>query len=196
MKKLFVIILGIILLLSSIVVATTLIIQSNSDESNVFISLGNFFLNNDNEAVALAVYEKGLQIHPEDTGLLNNLGFYYKDKNPLLAEDYFLEALSLEPKYDTARNNLALLYHGIEQYDKAVTHLKILVERNPDNIQYNYDLAVNLGLKYRFGGNDYNDLISALNYFAIVYNMDKSFEHTMENIKVLNEIKRMLEGGT
>lgn len=183
------------MLLSSIVLGATLIIQSNTDDPNIFISLGNFFLNNNNEAAALAVYEKGLELSPDNSGLLNNLGYYYKDKNPLLAEDYFLKALSLDQEYDTARNNLALLYHGIEQYDNAVTHLKILVERNPDNIQYNYDLAVNLGLKYRFGGNDYNDLISALNYFAIVYNMDKNFEHTMDNIKVLNEIKNML-GGT
>ena len=195
MKKLLIIVLGIVLLFSSIVVATTLIIRSNTDDPNIFISLGNFFLNNDNEAAALAVYEKGLELDPENTGLLNNLGYYYKDKNPLLAEDYFLESLYLEPEYDTARNNLALLYHGIEQYGKAVDHLKILVERNPDNIQYNYDLAVNLGLKYRFGGNDYNDLNEALNYFAIVYNMDPNFEHALDNIKVLNEIKSLL-GGT
>jgi len=183
------------LLFSSIVVATTLIIRSNTDDSNIFISLGNFFLRNNNEAAALAVYEKGLELSPDNTGILNNLGYYYKDKNPLLAEDYFLKALSLDPEYDTARNNLALLYHSVENYGEAVKHLRILVEKNPDNIQYNYDLAVNLGLKYRFGGNDYNDLNEALNYFAIVYEMEPNYEHALDNIRVLNEIKNML-GGT
>ncbi len=195
MKRLFIIVLSILLLFSSIVVATTLIIRSNTDDSNIFISLGNFFLRNNNEAAALAVYEKGLELSPDNTGILNNLGYYYKDKNPLLAEDYFLKALSLDPEYDTARNNLALLYHSVENYGEAVKHLRILVEKNPDNIQYNYDLAVNLGLKYRFGGNDYNDLNEALNYFAIVYEMEPNYEHALDNIRVLNEIKNML-GGT
>ena len=108
-----------------------------------------------------------------------------------MAEDYFKKALEIDPDYELARNNLALLYNNIENYQEASYHLKILVDQYPKNIKYNYDYAINKANTFYYETKNYNDLKEALKYFKIVYEMDPGFEHIMDNIKVLNEIENM-----
>lgn len=192
MRK-FIVFLYIIVILTSFVFAQNILIKSNKGfkDINLYISLGDFLLKNNYEEHALTAYNKALEIDPNNKILLNNLGYYFKDKNPLLAEDYFKKALEIDPEYETARNNLALLYNKLGQYDKSAEHLIFLVKQKPDKINYNYDLAINLANKYYYQTKDYNDLTEAIKYFKIVYNMDSNFQHTLENIKVLEEIRRM-----
>jgi len=191
-KKIFYAIFGILVILATFVVAQSVFVESDNTDPNFYRSLGNFLLKNGYEEQALKAYKRGLSYKPDDILLLNNIGYYYKDKNPLLAEDYFLQALEIDPEYENARNNLALLYNSLFLYDKAAAELYILVEDYPDNIKYNYDLAINLANKFYHITGEYHDLNEALKYFKIVYEMDRNFEHTMENIKVLNEIENMI----
>lgn len=156
-----------------------------------YTSLGDFLLKKGRADIALQMYEKALQVSPDDIATLNNLGYYYKDINPLLAEDYFLKALEIDPKYELARNNLALLYNTLGNHRQAVYHLKILVEQYPDNIHYNYDYAINIANLFYYESNEYKDLEEALKYFKIVYEKDPDFEHVFDNIKVLSEIENM-----
>ncbi|MEM3374598.1 MAG: tetratricopeptide repeat protein [Candidatus Woesearchaeota archaeon] len=185
----------IFIMLTSYVFAQTILIKSNIKikDANFYLTLGNFLMKNKYEEHALTAYKKALEVEPNNKNVLNNLGYYFKEKNPLLAEDYFKKALEIDPDYEKARNNLALLYNKNAQYDKAVEQLKYLVEKYPENIHYNYDLAINLANKYYYQSKDYNELSESIKYFKIVYDKDKNFQHVLENIKVLEEIRRMYD---
>ncbi len=192
MKKNYIIFIAVLLVLSSIVFAQNIIIRSNSKDTNLYLSLGDFLYKRGYEEQALKAYEKAYQLDPQNKAVLNNLGHYYKDKNPLMAEDYFIQALEVDQGYEKARNNLALLYYKNEQYGNAVEHLRILVEDYPKSIQYNYDLAINLAHKFRYEGFLYDDLVEAIKLFKMVYEMDPSFEHAKENLLVLENIRRTI----
>lgn len=165
-----------------------------SQDPMLYLSLGDFLLKNGYEDAALSAYNKALAIDPENKAVLNNLGFYYRDINPLLAEDYFIKALEADPEYEKAQNNLALLYNKLGDYSKASEQLKALVKMQPDNANYNYDLAVNLANKFYYQGRHYDDLVESIDYFKKVYLMDANFEHSLGNIKVLEEIRRVIGG--
>jgi tetratricopeptide (TPR) repeat protein len=188
---------GILLLLSGLALADSLVIRSTSrhvlNDPNLYLSLGDFLLKNGYEESALKAYEKALELEPENKAVLNNLGYYYREKNPLLAQDYFYKALETDKEYQTARYNLALLYNSLSQYDRAVEQLEVLILINPDNINYNYDLAINLANKYYYQGRLHGDLIRSIEFFKKVHNMDPGFMHTIQNIKVLEEIRRTVE---
>lgn len=193
MKKKFLVIGVIVLILLSAFAIAQIAVKEDAvlKDPKFYLTLGDFFLKKGRVDVALQMYEKALELSPQNTATLNNLGFYYKDLNPLLAEDYFKKALEIDPEYELARNNLALLYNKLENYKESVFHLKILVTQNPKNINYNYDYAINLANVFYYKSNDYNDLQESLKYFKIVYNINSNFENAFENIKVLTEIENM-----
>jgi len=187
-KKLL--ILAIFMIISSFIVRGIVVSTNHDDEENILLSLGNFLLNKGYDEKALAIYEKILEDNPDNIAALNNLGYYYKEKNPLLAEDYFNQALEVTPDYEKARNNLALLYNSLKEYGKSAEQFEILVTKY-DNINYKYDLAINLAQKFRYETENMHDLEEALGYFKQVYEIDPDYKHTMDNIKVLNEIIRL-----
>ena len=197
MKKPIGIAAGVILLLIGIVAAQSLLIKSNSKvilhDPMLYLSVGDLMLKEGHTEQALLAYNKALELDPTNKAVLNNLGYFYKDTNPLLSEDYFKKSLESDPKGETARNNLALLYNKLGKYDLAAEQLKVLTEQYPDKANYNYDLAINLANKFYYMGYDVEDLNSAIDYFKKTYNINPDFEHTLDNIKVLEEIRRELE---
>jgi len=190
LKREIIIVLVAVILLSGIVLAQTFLVKSN--DPKLYLSLGDFLLKNNNPEKALSAYNKALELDPTNKAVLNNLGYYYKDSNPLLAEDYFKRALEADNECDTARNNLALLYNKMGQYDKAVEQLRILVKNNPDSIHYIYDLAINLANKFYYQGKLYDDLVESIKYFKMSYDKQPNFEHSLDNIKVLEEIRKLI----
>lgn len=193
MKKLYML-LAAVLLISGVAIAHAIVAEKAVvTDPELYISLGDFLMKNGKEEYAVSVYEKALKLDPENTHALNNLGFYYKDKNPLLAEDYFKKAIELDPDYENARNNLALLYNINGNYEGAIEQLKKLVELNPQNIHYNYDLAINLAHSFRYKTSSYEELTESINYFKKVYGMQADFMYVFDNLKVLTEIKRTLD---
>ncbi|MBT3408502.1 hypothetical protein HN789_02540 [archaeon] len=182
----------IIILISSLVIGQVVIKEDALlKDPKFYLSLGDFFMKKGYASNALSMYEKALELSPENTATLNNLGFYYKEINPLLAEDYFNKALEIDPEYELARNNLALLFNSLENYEQAAYHLKFLVDDYPDNINYNYDYAINVANVFYYKSNSYEDLQIALKHFKIVYEMDPNFNHVLDNIKVLNEMESL-----
>ena len=198
LAKIISVTLVIVLLMSGLVLAQGIIIktslQTGLNDPYLYLSLGDYLMSNGYPDAAVTAYNKALAIDPENTAVLNNLGYYYKDKDPSLAEDYFKKALEIDSSYDTVRNNLALLYNKLGKYENAVQHLLILATDHPDVPQYNYDLGINLANKFYYNTRDDNDLLEAIKYFNVVNNLDPNFEHTSENLKVLNEIKQIIEG--
>jgi tetratricopeptide (TPR) repeat protein len=177
-----------ILLFIGIVLAVGVFAQIVPD-GEFFRSLGDFMIKNGQSAAALSAYEKGLEVEPGNKYLLNNLGYYNKDQNPLLAEDHFLAALQIDPDYVNARNNLALLYNKNKEYSKSIEQLEILLSLEPENINFNYDIAINYANRFYYQTKTYEDLDMAISYFKKVYDMDPEFEHTLQNLNVLNEIR-------
>lgn len=193
MQKKWIVCLGLFIVLAGIAFGQTFLKKADVKDPILFLSLGDFLMKQGYSDQALSAYDKALEIDPMNKAAMNNIGYCYKDINPLLAEDYFRKALEIDPAYETAISNLALLYNKIEAYDKAIPYLKVLVEKYPDNLRYNYDLAINLAQRYYHSSRDYDELTQAIRYFKIVYDIDPDFEHSLENIKVLEEIKRTIE---
>jgi len=188
MKRILVVAL-IVLVLSAVAIANKI------DDPDFYVSFGNFLLKEGYEQQALEVFNQGLRMHPKNTALLNNLGYYYKELNPLMAEDYFKEALQIDPNYETARKNLALLYNSLGDYQKSVEHFRILVTNYPDNLNYNYDLAINLANNFYYKSSKYEDLAQSIEYFKRVYSKDKNFANALDNLKVLEDIRRVMDNG-
>lgn len=65
-------------------------------------------------------YQQVLSIYPESITAHNNLGYQYlRQEKYVLAEQHFLAALKVEPKYSRAKSNLYLLYNRTKQPQKA-----------------------------------------------------------------------------
>lgn len=196
-KRHIFIILGALILLSGIVFAQSMILKGSSekglDDPYLYVSLGDFLYKNGFEDQAVSAYNKALEMDPENKEALNNLGYHYRELNPLQSEEYFIKALESDENYGKARNNLALLYNKLQKYDMAVEHLRVLAASDSGNINYNYDLAINLANKYYYQTRDYEDLSEAISYFKIVYEKDRNFEHAFENIKVLEDIRKLYD---
>lgn len=191
-KRLLIIGVFALILISSIVIAKVAITEDAVlKDPKMYLSLGDYLLKKGYADHALAMYEKALALSPEDKSVLNNMGFYYKDNNPLLAEDYFKKALEVDPEYELARNNLALLYNKLGNYEQAAKHLKVLADAKPKNLNFNYDYAINVANVF-YKTNSREDLEESLKYFTRVYELDPEFEHVMDNIKVLNEMEQFI----
>lgn len=90
------------------------------------------------------------------------------------------------------RNNLAILYHKQGEYSKAIEHLNILTEQNPDNPSYHYDLAINLVDRFRNSEEQsVQDLIDALHEYKKVVELEPGYAHAKENIDVLTKILKL-----
>ncbi len=77
---------------------------------------------------AITCYQKIIAITRDDALAHNILGVLYEGKNELgRAENEYLAALSLDPKYIDAYFNLARLYEKTNQNDKAAENLEKLV---------------------------------------------------------------------
>ena len=183
---------SILLLLSSIVFAQTIMLDKPVVNAGVYVSLGSFMYENGMEQQALQVFLKGYELEPNNKFILNNLGYYYRDLNPIFAEEYFVKAIEIDQNYENALNNLAILYNNLQLYGRASDVLRKLVEIDSDNINYNYDLAVNLGQKYYKENGTYSDIIEAIKHFKIVYNLNPDFEHVLDNIQVMDQVKRVI----
>ena len=192
-KKSILLVASVILILSIGFVAAANVFIPKSDDPYMYVSLGDFLIENGYEKQGIAAYEKALSLDQNNLAALNNLGYYYKDTNPEIAEKYFLKTIDIKPDYEKGRSNLARLYNNLEEYSKAADHLEILVLNNKQNIKYSYDLAINLANKFRYMSGNTDDLKKALSYFRKVYQLDPGFEHVLENIGVLESILELNE---
>ena len=140
----------------------------------------------------MAIYEKGVDLFPDNEKLQNNLGIACLDIDEQESERYFLSALDINPDYEVARKNLALLYNKQSRFSESSDQFLVLVKKFPENINYNYDLAINRAQKFYEETRSEQDLDDALNYFYRVQELSPGFQKTSENIKVLEEIKSLI----
>lgn len=163
--------------------------QQTVNNPGFFTSLGNYLMSiDDNDA--LKVYEIGLSIHPRSSDIMNNLGVYYTTKEDYdKAIEYYQMALAENPNYNIAMSNLAIMYHETEQYDEAISQLRKLVNAEPNNPSYNYDLAINIATNIRY--NYVGDIDESIAYFEAAENLESDYVRATENIEILHAVKAL-----
>ncbi|MFH1916522.1 MAG: tetratricopeptide repeat protein [Nanoarchaeota archaeon] len=195
MKKRSIFIIGIvfIILFSVFAFAGSQVILYSKEKidtasGDLYLSLGNTFYKQGNTEEAVKWYLKGLEYEPDNEFVLNNVGFYYIEKgNYAQAEAYLQRAVAKDQYYETARNNLAVLYNKEKRYDEAIQQLLVLTKIDPNNPSYQYDLGINLADLFR--EENIGNLDDAIIRFQTAIELSPGYAHAEENIKALNEVK-------
>lgn len=119
----------------------------------------------------------------------NNAAYYvYQEGEIELAQELYMRAIDEDSSYQLARYNLATLLFEIKEFQKAAKQLELLVVMNESNVNYKYDLAVNLVEEMRQNNNGWDRFDEALNLYYEVEEMDPGFAFASENIVVMERI--------
>jgi tetratricopeptide (TPR) repeat protein len=87
------------------------------------------------------------------------------------------------------RNNLAVIYYKQGKYTEAISQLRVLIQSEPDNPSYHYDLAVNLVDKFRNSQEQIlADLEEALAEYEKADSLEPGYASARENIEVLKKV--------
>jgi len=112
---------------------------------------------NEGEQLAIEMLKKSIELDPNYAPAYDQLGdrthrlVQYDLLDPegtKRAEDYFLKALSLNPKLLSALGNLAMIYTETSRIEEAVELTRQMLEINPNNAEAHYSL----GYIYRYAG--------------------------------------------
>jgi tetratricopeptide (TPR) repeat protein len=109
-------------------------------------------------------------------------------------EDYARAAIAYESSLllgedKVVRNNLAIIYYKQGKYSEAVNQLRALIQSEPENPSYHYDLAVNLVDNFRNSKEQsLQDLEEALAEYEKANNLQPGYSHAAENIEVLKRV--------
>jgi tetratricopeptide (TPR) repeat protein len=90
-----------------------------------------------------AKLETALKNKPDDPELYFEMGNLFLSQGDVSkAIDQFENALTIQPDYLPAINNLAMAYAADKQYDKALDAFKKMTALQPDNTSHYYNVAV------------------------------------------------------
>ncbi|MBN2142316.1 hypothetical protein JW711_03210 [Candidatus Woesearchaeota archaeon] len=136
-----------------------------------------------------------LVLQTKNSDFRNDPDFYRSLADELAKQGSIPEAISayemcLELKEDyEVRNNLAVLYYRIMDYDNAMRNLRILVEFDPSNPSYHYDLAVNLVDKFRNTEDKHlEDLYEALSEYEVSEELSPGFQNAKSNAAIISKV--------
>jgi len=125
----------------------------------------------------------------KDPAFYKSLGNYFAEQ-----EDYdnaiiaYESCLSLTNDNDV-RNNLAVIYYKQGKYSEAIEQLNHMIQSEPDNPSYHYDLAVNLVDRFRnHEEQSLADLQNALSEYEKAESLSPGYAHAQENIEVLKRV--------
>jgi superkiller protein 3 len=107
------------------------------------------FIDHQQYSSAIDIYEKALQLEPNDKILLYNLGWTYNmTGDPIKAKDYYQKAITEDSTYSDAYNGLANIYNDQKDLDNAILNYELAIKNNP---KHKYALY-NLGLAFEAKG--------------------------------------------
>ena len=82
---------------------------------------------------AITGYEKLVESRPDDSTVLNNLGFaYFQVNNYIRALDFLEQAIASDPENVDANLNLGLAYYSLGQFAKVIAPLEQVVRLRPE----------------------------------------------------------------
>ena len=129
-----------------------------------------------------------------DVTTINNLGYYaYEQGDSQLAEKLFDKAISLDPTYEKARFNKAVLLNNQERYSEAMDELNLLTSLDANNVEYWYDLGVNTIASFRFVTNDIREFNEGIRAYEQAQESDANLAHIKENLEVLYRIRDSIQ---
>lgn len=125
----------------------------------------------------------------KDPEFYKALGNYFAEKEDYANAVVAYESALLLGEDSDVRNNLAVIYFKQGKYSEAIAQLRILIQLEPDNPSYHYDLAVNLVDRFRNSKEQsLADLQEALLEYERTDSLSPGYSHARENIEVLRRI--------
>ncbi|MDP1675326.1 MAG: tetratricopeptide repeat protein [Bacteroidota bacterium] len=127
---------------------------------------------------AIQLFQKAMEINPNDPLLNNNLGSaYYKSGNYGKAIQYLEKAIEINPQYSMAFNNLGNVYSDKGNIDKAIELYENAVDLNSEN----YLAYYNLGLAYYNSGKK----DKAIKYYKKTIKINPTYSEAYCNLGVI-----------
>lgn len=93
---------------------------------------------------ALVSYVKALNLDPENTCALHNLGCFLSNHANQLAMSCFKSAYRLEPDFYESRFNLGLILASEEKHEQAISHFEAALSLSDNDPEIRYNLALSL----------------------------------------------------
>lgn len=116
--------------------------QTNPEEYNIVINLGNIFIKLKNYEKAIEYFQKALKLRSTDAEAIAGLGIAFYYLNDYEKARYYLEqAVQLNRKNYRAHFYLALLLHQRELYDQAIMEYEKAIVDKDLKLQVYYGLA-------------------------------------------------------
>jgi tetratricopeptide (TPR) repeat protein len=142
-------------------------------------------------AFALTLHTNNLQFS-KDPAFYKSLGNQLvREGQPLSAAAAYEKSLMMQED-SNLRNNLAVIYYQAGQYDDAIRNLLVLVESEPNNPSYHYDLAVNLVDRFRnTDDKKLDDLYTALSEYERANELSSGFSNAESNIAALKRVLKI-----
>lgn len=163
------------------------------------LQMGMTKLGEKNPTGALIELAEAERIKPHDPDMLFYLArAYFEKKKYLLAEDKYLELLSIKPGFSAAHNDLGVTYLEMQRWDDAIAQFKIAV----DDIFYqgHNEAQLNLGLAFYSRG-DYPKALEELRALAMStpkdprprYNLGRVYFAMGQTEMAASELSRAIE---
>ncbi len=125
----------------------------------------------------------------KDPEFYKALGNHFAEKQDYANAIIAYESALLLGEDNNVRNNLAVIYYKQGKYSEAIGQLRTLIQTEPDNPGYHYDLAVNLVDRFRNSKEQsLADLQEALSEYEKADSLSPGYSHAKENIEVLRRI--------
>ncbi|AKE65017.1 TPR domain protein, putative component of TonB system [Microcystis aeruginosa NIES-2549] len=162
-----------------------------------YYNRGNLYYNQQKYELALADFNKAIDINPNFALAYNNRGllYYNLQKYELALSDYS-KAIDINPNFALAYNNRGLLYYNLQKYELALADYNQAIRINPNDAdaynnrgglyhnQQKYDLALS----------DINKAIEINPNFALAYNNRGGLYHNQQKYDLaLSDINKAIE---
>ena len=152
--------------------------------------------------LSLKHYQRALNLLPQDDDILKNIGLlYFKMGKSDLAQNYLLRAAKLNPNKDETILALGKAYFASGQYQKALDNYLDLKDKEFDDTDINYLIAMTYGKLNNQGESHYyfglyfkkaKKKESALFHFREALNY---FPHGSERYAAINQAIKDMESG-
>ncbi len=170
--------------------------SEKSEMEEKFLEIERAEKNND-WGKACSLWEKIIEKNEKKEYFLNAGVAYKNTGNWNRAEELFLKALALDPRYLSALNNLGVLYLEKKDYDKAIEYLGNALRISPEDSE----IYVNIGIAF-FKKNEFQKAVACFDetlklnsklyqpyyYLGIIYLNQRDREKALFNFIKLLEI--------
>ncbi len=149
----------------------------------------------DNAEQAIVLYQKGIEIKPNDVAY-NNMGNAYDElKEYQKAINAYQKAIEIKPDYDIAYYNMGNAYNKLKEYQKAINVYQKAIEIKPNDMAYYNMGVVYKELKeYQKAINAYQKAIEIKpDYDGAYNNMGNAYGELGEYQKAINAYKKAIE---